>query len=147
MSHLTCKTKGRQKKRWEDNIREWTGLEFAKSPRAVENRKIEGTGCEVIRGSSTSPAVKGYLEVNQVTLDKRRRRRRRRNKPLGGWLYDRTDTIHFLIVISNLTVIGSMTELTDLFLNYKYQIPQKCQVGFFLCQFNRLTEQIRRNCL
>ena len=30
---------GRQRKRWEDNIREWTGLEFAKSQRAVENRK------------------------------------------------------------------------------------------------------------
>ena len=29
---------GRQRKRWEDNIREWTGLEFAKSERAVENR-------------------------------------------------------------------------------------------------------------
>ena len=28
----------RQKKRWEDNIREWTGSEFAKSQRAVENR-------------------------------------------------------------------------------------------------------------
>ena len=28
---------GRQWKRWEDNIREWTGLEFAKSQRAVEN--------------------------------------------------------------------------------------------------------------
>ena len=25
---------GRQKTRWEDNIREWTGLEFAKSQRA-----------------------------------------------------------------------------------------------------------------
>ena len=30
---------GRQKKRWEDNIREWTGLEFAKSQRAVEKRE------------------------------------------------------------------------------------------------------------
>ena len=29
---------GRQRKRWEDNIREWTGLEFAKFQRAVENR-------------------------------------------------------------------------------------------------------------
>ena len=29
---------GRQRKRWEDNIREWTGLEFAESRRAVENR-------------------------------------------------------------------------------------------------------------
>ena len=32
---------GRQKKRWEDNIRKWTGLKFAKSLRAVENRKME----------------------------------------------------------------------------------------------------------
>ena len=31
--------KGRQKKRWEDNIREWTDPEFAKSQRAVENRE------------------------------------------------------------------------------------------------------------
>ena len=27
----------RQRKRWEDNIREWTELEFDKSQRAVEN--------------------------------------------------------------------------------------------------------------
>ena len=30
---------GRQRKRWEDNIRKWTGLEFAKSQGAVENRE------------------------------------------------------------------------------------------------------------
>ena len=30
---------GRQRKRWEDNIREWTGLEFGKSQRAMENRE------------------------------------------------------------------------------------------------------------
>ena len=30
---------GRQRKRWEDNIREWTGLDFGKSQRAVENRE------------------------------------------------------------------------------------------------------------
>ena len=29
---------GRQRKRWEDNIRKWPGLEFAKSQREVENR-------------------------------------------------------------------------------------------------------------
>ena len=29
--------RGRQRKEWEDNIREWTRLEFAKSQRAVEN--------------------------------------------------------------------------------------------------------------
>ena len=28
----------RQRRRWEDNIRKWTGLEFASSQRAVENR-------------------------------------------------------------------------------------------------------------
>ena len=30
--------RGRQRKRWEDNIKEWTGLEFGRSQRAVENR-------------------------------------------------------------------------------------------------------------
>ena len=30
---------GRQRKRWEDNIREWTGLEFVKSQKAVKNRE------------------------------------------------------------------------------------------------------------
>ena len=39
----SCKKGGRrqdrQRKRWEDNIGEWTGLEFAKSQRAVDNRE------------------------------------------------------------------------------------------------------------
>ena len=30
---------GGQRKRWEDNVREWTGLDFAKSQRAVGNRE------------------------------------------------------------------------------------------------------------
>ena len=30
---------GRQRKRWEDSIREWTGLEFAKSQRAVKKKR------------------------------------------------------------------------------------------------------------
>ena len=29
--------RGRQKKRWEDNIKEWTGMDFANSTRAAEN--------------------------------------------------------------------------------------------------------------
>ena len=33
------RTQDSQRKRWEDNIRKWTGLEFAKSQRAVENRE------------------------------------------------------------------------------------------------------------
>ena len=43
-NHLASTVKGerrqgRQRKRWEDNIREWTGLEFGKSQRAVQNRE------------------------------------------------------------------------------------------------------------
>ena len=30
---------GRQRKRWEDNIRKWTALEFAKSQWVVEDRE------------------------------------------------------------------------------------------------------------
>ena len=50
---------GRQKERRADNIREWTGLESAKSQRAVEKKRMEETGCEVICGAPTTPAVKG----------------------------------------------------------------------------------------
>ena len=32
--------RGRQKKRWEDNIREWTGLDFNSSQRAAEDREM-----------------------------------------------------------------------------------------------------------
>ena len=52
---------GRQRKRWEDNIREWTGLEFGKSQRAVENGKMEKTGCKIICGAPTALAVKGLM--------------------------------------------------------------------------------------
>ena len=51
---------GRQRQRWEDNSREWTNLEFVESQRAVENNgKMEETGCEIIRGTSTTLAVNG----------------------------------------------------------------------------------------
>ena len=30
--------RGRQKKRWEDNIKEWTGMDFTRSTRTAENR-------------------------------------------------------------------------------------------------------------
>ena len=43
---------GRQRRRWEDNIREWTGLEFAKSQRAVENR---GKWRKLVAKSSVVP--------------------------------------------------------------------------------------------
>ena len=48
---------------WEDNIGEWTGLEFAKSQSVVENRKkMEETGCEVICDTPTTLAVKGQVK-------------------------------------------------------------------------------------
>ena len=53
---------GRQK-RWEDNIREWKGMEFAKSQGAVEKRrkwrKLDVKSCEVVCRVPTTPAVKG----------------------------------------------------------------------------------------
>ena len=43
---------GEQRKRWEDAIREWTGLEFGKSQRAVENR---GKWRKLVAKSSVVP--------------------------------------------------------------------------------------------
>ena len=58
---------GRQRKRWEDNIRKWTGLKFAKSQRAVENRKkMEETGCEIIRGAPAT-LVTGQMMMMMIS--------------------------------------------------------------------------------
>ena len=43
---------GRQMKRWEDNVREWTGLEFGRSQKAVENR---GKWRKLVAKSSVVP--------------------------------------------------------------------------------------------
>ena len=48
---------GRGKKRWEDNIKEWTGIDFASSTRAAENRtRWKG----IVANSSVMPIFKGY---------------------------------------------------------------------------------------
>ena len=53
---------GGQRKRWEDNIREWTSLEFGKSQRAVENReKWRKLVEKIICGAQTTLAVKGLI--------------------------------------------------------------------------------------
>ena len=49
---------GGQKKRWEDNIRVWTGLESGRSHRVVENREKWG---KIICGAPTTLAVKELL--------------------------------------------------------------------------------------
>ena len=46
-----ARRRGRQKKRWEDNIKEWTGMEFGDSLRAAKDRE----GWKVI--VATSPVV------------------------------------------------------------------------------------------
>ena len=50
---------GRQRKRWEDNIGEWTGLELGKLQRAVEQGKMVKTGCKIICDAPMTLAVKG----------------------------------------------------------------------------------------
>ena len=72
---------GRQKQRWEDNISEWTGLEFAKSNGAVENRENNG-------GNWMCPTrVKEQMKVKEglwaLTVEKRTVRR-------VGRLWDKT---------------------------------------------------------
>ena len=53
---------GRQRKRWEDNIR--ASLEFAKSQRTAGNRgKMEETGGEVISSAPTSLVIKKFVKV------------------------------------------------------------------------------------
>ena len=46
--------RGRQKKRWEDNIKEWSGMDFASSTRAAENR-IRWKG--IVANSSVVPRL------------------------------------------------------------------------------------------
>ena len=52
---------GRQRKRWEDNIREWTGLEFGKALRQWRTGKMEKTSCKIIFGAPTTLVVKDLI--------------------------------------------------------------------------------------
>ena len=49
---IGARRKGRQKKRWEDNIKEWTGMGSKDSMRAAEDR--ERYCCNVICGAPTT---------------------------------------------------------------------------------------------
>ena len=52
---------GGQRKRREDNIREWTGLEFAKSQRSVETRENGENWLQNYLCAPTTLAVKGLM--------------------------------------------------------------------------------------
>ena len=46
--------RGRQKKRWEDNIKEWIGLQLNDTLRKAESReRMEGVGCQDTCGAPT----------------------------------------------------------------------------------------------
>ena len=66
------RTQGRQRKRWEDNIREWTGLKFGTSQRAVENkgkwRKLVAKS-SVVPSAPTTFAVEGLMMIIMMSLD------------------------------------------------------------------------------
>ena len=61
--------RGGQRKRREDNIREWTGLEFAKSQRAVEKR---GKWRKLVVNSSVVPqttlVLKGLMMMMMMMM-------------------------------------------------------------------------------
>ena len=61
---------GGQRKRREDNIRQWTGIEFSKSQRALENREKwrKKTGWKIICGAPTTLAVKGLMMMMMTTV-------------------------------------------------------------------------------
>ena len=50
-----ARRRGRQKKRWEDNIKEWTGMGFGDSLKAAEDRE----GWKGICGAPTTSKAKG----------------------------------------------------------------------------------------
>ena len=53
--------RGRQKKRWEDNIKEWTGLDFNNSQRAAEDRqRWKKIVADVSSGAPTTLMVAGH---------------------------------------------------------------------------------------
>ena len=52
---------GRHKKRWEDNIREWTGLDFNSSQRAADDRQSwQKIVADVSNGAPTTLVVPGH---------------------------------------------------------------------------------------
>ena len=58
---------GRERKRWEDSIREWTSLEFGKSQRAGENReKWRKLSCKIICGAPMTLTVKGLMMMKMM---------------------------------------------------------------------------------
>ena len=57
--------RGRHKKRWEENIKEWTGMDFVSSTRAAENRtKWKG----IVANSSVVPQRPSPLMTTSTSI-------------------------------------------------------------------------------
>ncbi len=55
--------RGRQKKRWEDNIREWTDLDFNSSQRAAEDRQ---RWQKIVAGVSSGAPTTLMVSVSRI---------------------------------------------------------------------------------
>ena len=74
---------GRQRKRWEDNFREWTGLEFVKSQRAVESRE---KWRKLVAKSSVVPQRPSQLRGRETETDTEKERDRDRERETEEFL-------------------------------------------------------------
>ena len=59
---------GRQRKRWGDNIREWTGLEFGKSQGAVENKESGENWLQNHLWCPNDPPGQGFDNVDEMCV-------------------------------------------------------------------------------
>ena len=59
--------RGRQKRRWEDNSREWTGLTLNDALRKAENRRVEEDGGQSSIGAPMINTITGEVKVGMVT--------------------------------------------------------------------------------
>ena len=56
--------KGRKKKRWDDNIKEWKRRIFSSSSRTAKQYKKERDSCEVICGALTT--LQGRIKIGDL---------------------------------------------------------------------------------
>ena len=83
-----ARSRGRQKKRWEDNIKEWTGMGFGDTLRAAEGREgWKGIVANVnaICGAPTTSEVKGlrwdeYRKLQNYIVTQSKKKRKKKKK-------------------------------------------------------------------
>ena len=93
---------GRLRKRWEDNIGKWTGLEFGKSQREVENRE---KWMKVVAKSYMVPQRPSWLKDEMRVVFSRRKIRKkhhqlstRDNRWKQSLIFNIEDCVFFIII-------------------------------------------------